>query len=325
MGNCFSGNWESRANNEEVNAASVTISPESRAEGESESERISVDLDVEIPQNKIEVYLSFHCATPEVKLSEQLVELPCCVSLLKENIESKFSIPACCQEIFFNSTMLHDSQSLPLPYMRHDDTIEVHYRCTADVEDIRNVMKQLQDAETCLVSLQPFLSKNRYCVGTDDYSKLRDILNLQGVESLYKRYFNCHPDNTDKNREANLLYFLHSNGLTLLCSLHTLLLTQQWSPSHLYFCYLENVLMRIFWDISNECYEFGIQISLDSVVSNISRSCLRSTFSVDENSQSERELISGFSLNSTIYFAAGVLCKYALCCCPMYHPHALIY
>ena len=93
MDNFSSGNRKKRANDKEVNATAVTIT-ESRAEAEAESEsefepkRIKVDLDVEIPRNKIEVYLSFHCATPEAKLSKQLIELSSRVSLLKENIES---------------------------------------------------------------------------------------------------------------------------------------------------------------------------------------------------------------------------------------------
>lgn len=287
--------------------------PESRGEvdGENVKSKETVDGNVKAKmvaevvvveeKRRLQVLLSLYCITTGERSVHRLDELPSSVHLLKEYIESKHSIPVCSQKILFDFIPLSDSQILPLRYMRNGDTIEVQYKHTADVEDIRNILNQLNDINACLESLRE-VSSNIPRSNPTEFHKILTILRLRGLERLVYQHFHC--ENED-HQEANLLFFLHNDGLAQLYRLHCLLLARPWGTLPQAIQYVENTLVTTFWDITDRCNQFGLHVELAPVVDNIAKSSLRGDVR-EKKSQS-----GGFFLD-TIYKATGALCKYVL-------------
>ena len=282
-----------------------TDTAESQGEGGNEDSDsvksvVAAEVVVEEEKRSLQVILSLYCYTTGERSVHALDELPSSVRLLKEHIEAKHSIPVCCQKILFDFTPLPDSQSLPLRYMRNGDVIEVQYKHVADVEEIRSILNQLNDINVCLESLQHIPSNIAHS-HPRELQKILSILRLHGMERLVYRHFHC--ENED-HQEANMLFFLHNDGLALLYRLHCLLLARPWGTLPQSFQHTENTLVTTFWDITDRCNQFGLRVELVPVVNNIAKSSLRG----DVRGKTIPK-VGGFFLD-TIYKATGALCKY---------------
>ena len=282
-----------------------TEAPESQAEeGNEVSDSVKSVVAAEVVEveekRSLQVVLSLYCYTTGERSVHGLDELPSSVHLLKEHVETRYSIPVCCQKILFDFTPLPDSQSLPLRYMRNGDVIEVQYKHTADVEEIRSILNHLNDMNACLESLQHIPSNVAHS-HPKEFQKILSILRLHGMDRLVYRHFHC--ENED-HQEANMLFFLHNGGLAVLYRLHCLLLARPWGTLPQSFQHTENTLVTTFWDITDRCNQFGLRVELVPVVDNIAKSSLRG-----EVRGKTLQKVGGFYLD-TIYKATGALCKY---------------
>ena len=261
-------------------------------------------LEKEQNNNMLQLFLCLYRVSSGEKSVHQLDKLPASVGLLRKKIELEHHIPMFCQRIVYDSLPLSDDQILPFSYMRNDDVIEVHYKQAADVEVIQEVLTHLKDVIAILdQGTEKSLLQSMRAHPTE-YLKLLNILRQKDLERLVYQLFDS--DN-EEQQEANLLFFLHNNGLMLLYRLHCLLLSQSAlllpQPLH----YAENSLVTTLWSITDKCNQFGVRIEFSAIVMNIAKSSLRG-----EVTEKCPQFQHTFFFD-TIYKATGALCKYVIC------------
>ena len=165
---------------------------------------------------------------------------------LKDQIQSKFSIPACVQNLSFSSLPIRDSTCLKSIYLQHGDTVHVNYSMNADVEyftvlisTLQRINHVLDDVIPELISGAPITSAMHQRLQTDCGAFTSDCVPL--------RYFSVFPTGTPN---ANQLYFLSLDGLDLLVTIYKLLHQLPWHQLPLELQDLEYACLQIIWNFS---------------------------------------------------------------------------
>ena len=189
-----------------------------------------------------------HSASEVSTRSLCLPTFPDTVTELQRHIETEYSVPRCCQSVFFEGLPLRGDDSLRDHRVRNGDTFHVRYESEADVEDIRKVVEDMQR----------FLKivKDAYDNHPDYFSKdaVHDVIPLfdhqvksERVECLAIQYFR--PFKSPR-AVANRLFFIDVDGLAILHRLHTLVLRYPWDVTTVSLQRLEQAILRVLWNIT---------------------------------------------------------------------------
>ncbi len=262
-----------------------------------------------------EFHLVLHC-TPENTQSKRVLamaEMPQRVGDLKQLIQSRLKIPACCQRICFESVPLRDHESLHFYRIQENDTLHVHYTSEADIGDILEIIDTLQATKVFLTSIQDELSRNALHSPELDRRIARAIRSAL-VESLAFHYF--YPSATER-ADANRRLFIASEGLQLMHEVHMLLLRQSWSRLPLELQYLEHAILRTLWNITAS-FSVREQVLQRPTLQAIARSFLRvkversKVISAPYHATVRHVALAAEMdriLSEVVYKAVGTLCK----------------
>ena len=139
------------------------------------------------------------------------------IKSLKSAIQDKFSIPTCCQRLYFESLQLKDSELLAAYRFRESDVIYVKYEAKADVQEVFNALVVLRDL------LHTFKEVER----TSDMVKFNFALvstipvKMVLLNQLGEQYFSKISTN---QYHCNMAVFMENEGVDMLCAVHHLLL-----------------------------------------------------------------------------------------------------
>ena len=160
------------------------------------------------------------------------------VSQVKEHVETKYSIPVCCQTLFFECRKLRDQETLTQSWLREEDTIVVRYDTVANVQEVTELvghLKQLlQKMEVYMATLTPESNDeilSSFSLGIAP-QRLRDLI------------FNSFRD-ASRRCDANRLLFVHRNGAEIVYRLYTLILKLDYKDAVFHIRYLESLLIQV--------------------------------------------------------------------------------
>ena len=145
------------------------------------------------------------------------------VNTLKSAIQDRFSIPACCQKLYFESLQLRDSDSCTMYRFRESDVIHVRYETRADVSEVVNALNCLREL------LQIFTEVDR----TSDLVKFNIAIvhalpvKVVTLNQLGEVYFSKASTN---KYYTNMALFMSNGGIDVLHKAHLLLLEHDQPP-----------------------------------------------------------------------------------------------
>lgn len=159
------------------------------------------------------------------------------VTEVKTQVEVKYSVPACCQALYFESTLLRDQNTLAQSWLRDGDTIVIRYNTTADVKEVIEIVTLLRQ----------FLEKvEEYTSSAGGERQVNtNILQLgSNVKTVRDLVFNSFRDASERS-DANRLLFVHKNGVETLYKLYGLILKTEYQKAIFQMRYLESVLIQV--------------------------------------------------------------------------------
>ena len=197
----------------------------------------------------VSLNLKLYCATDEVRSRSVKIVTPCTpITILdvKLCVENELSIPACCQELSFESQKLRDCDSVEVLKIREGDTLTINYESEGMVEDVREIIKGMKSMNRILrkKTIRKRLENGGGC--DTEISNNLDTVKVK-VQLLASAYF--HPP-TDPRSKANRLFFVSNNGLQIMHQLHVELLRYPWDKCVLEMQYLEHSILNVLWDLS---------------------------------------------------------------------------
>lgn len=239
--------------------------------------------------------------------------MPLRVKDLKSCIEAKYSIPACCQGLVFESVAMEDKMLLEFYHVRDGDSIHVNYTSEGNVADILDVVDNMSRSYDFINSIQDALCSH---VVTDDLDyQMNQNIKWDKVNDLPEVYFS--PCSSDKS-EANRNLFIQCGGLDMLQRLHGLLLQQPWSNMPINMQYMEHSILRTYWNITASftvrMYVLKYPRALEHILRSFQRVKLQedAMMKVPTNIYASR-VASTDELNriacEVVYKAMGALCK----------------
>lgn len=211
----------------------------------SEDETTEYAISTETPP--VTFNLKLYCETDDTKTrSVKMVtpHTPETILDIKLCVEKEFSIPACCQEISFESQKLRECDSIEMLKIREGDTLTIKYQSEGTVEEVREIIDGMKDMKRFLRQSSIRRRLENGCVYDAEISSNLDTLQ---VDSLATMYF--HPS-ADPRSKANRLFFVSNNGLQIMHQLHQELLRYPWGKCVLEMKYLEHSILRVLWNVS---------------------------------------------------------------------------
>ncbi len=152
--------------------------------------------------------------TTEVENIE--LESAATIKSLKSAIQDKFSIPTCCQRLYFESLQLKDNEPIATHKFRENDVVCVKYEARADIQEVFNALGVLREL------LQIFKDVER----SSDMVKFNLIvvtslpMKVVTLNQLGERHFS---KISTKQYHCNMALFMENEGVDMLCTLHRLL------------------------------------------------------------------------------------------------------
>jgi len=199
------------------------------------------------PTGPITFHVILNCTATKTSKEKilHLEQAPETVSEIKEQIQSKFKVPSCCQILYFDSVLLREGESL-YPYrIQDEDILHVDYNSEADIEEVLDIISTMRKMIPFIASIQPELSSES--ISEDLDKRILQNVKSNDVESLAFEYF--HPCASER-ASANRLLFIHNGGLDLMHELHVMLLKQPWRTTPLEMQYLEHAILRTLWNLT---------------------------------------------------------------------------
>lgn len=259
--------------------------------------------------------LLLHCdveKTTQLKTLE-VVHFPETTLSLKQAIEDKMSIPACCQRLQLENIPLRDSDSLRMCHLRVGDTISVHFDCEADVDSILEVIAAMKLMIPYIDSIQPQLCAQAAHLLD---AELRECIKASLVEDLTVKYF--FPCSADRSK-ANRLFFVHRGGLETMHHLHMTLLRHPWQNLPIQLQYLEHAILRTLWNVTAAFAVRSFVLRMPTIAA-ASQSLLRVKVHPDKLIEApcpQRDVVLLYGgrlelnriVSEVIYKATGILCK----------------
>lgn len=145
------------------------------------------------------------------------------VKELKLAIQDKFSIPYCCQKLYFETLQLKNSDRITDYRFRESDVIHVKYETTADIDEVLNAINSLKQLVATLAEAErtPDVVKFNIALVSSLPNKVV-TLNQLGERHFSKLSSNkCY---------ANMAFFMSHEGIDMLLKAHQLLLKHDEPP-----------------------------------------------------------------------------------------------
>ena len=250
-----------------------------------------------------------HDQTKTVK-EISLPSLPCTTDELKSVIETECDIPACVQNLSFETHPLTGKYDIKLARVRSGDTINVQYLSEGDCKGIVQITSWMGLLLATLKQESPSI--------TQGISENLNVLVTHGIEfelieSLAFDYFFPW---LDAKKYANKLHFISNGGLEIMMELYSLLQRESWGRCLLKMKYLEYGILRVLWNLS-ETFALrraiirlgGLKMCMSSLLRD---DVMKGEAIVDR--QSPRGANQDWILIETIAGALGTLCKYVRVC-----------
>ena len=145
------------------------------------------------------------------------------VKSLKTVIQDKFSIPACCQELYFESLQLRDSERLTEHRFRESDIIHVKYETIADIREVENALKGLKALLHMLMEEERTPNAVKFNFGLVTMLPEKVVtLNQLGEKHFSKISTNKY--------YSNMALFRSIDGINMLIKAHKLLVEHEEAP-----------------------------------------------------------------------------------------------
>ena len=139
------------------------------------------------------------------------------IKALKSAIQDKFSIPACCQKLYFESLQLKDSDNLTVHRFRESDVIHVRYETRADIQEVLSGLHDLKELLHLLKEAERTSNTVKFHVALVHSLPVKvTTLNQLGEKHFSKL-------STDKYY-SNMALFMKNDGIDTLLKTHWLLL-----------------------------------------------------------------------------------------------------
>jgi len=191
-----------------------------------------------------------NCTATKTKMEKKLCleQPPETVSEIKEQIQSKFKVPSCCQILYFDSVLLREGESLSTYCIRDMDVLHLEYSSEADIEEVLDIISTMRKMITFIVSITPELSSES--ISQDLNTRIARNIKATQVESLFSKYF---VPFASERADANRLLFVHNEGVEVLHELHVMLLKQPWRTTPLEMQHLEDAILRKLQNLTAMC------------------------------------------------------------------------
>lgn len=138
------------------------------------------------------------------------------IKSLKSAIQDKFSIPTCCQKIYFESLQLKDNECLAAYRFRESDVIHVKYEARADVQEVSSALGVLKELLHMLKEVERTSDMVKF-----NYTLVSSLpVKLVTLNQLGERYFSKISTN---QYHCNMALFMDNDGVDILCTVHRLL------------------------------------------------------------------------------------------------------
>jgi len=192
------------------------------------------------PTGPITFHVILNCTATKTSKEKilHLEQAPETVSEIKEQIQSKFKVPSCCQTLYFESVLLREGESLYAYHIRDEDVLHVDYNSEADIEEVLDIISTMRKMITFIVSIQPELSSESISQEFD--TRIARNIKATQVEGLFSKYF---VPFASERADANRLLFVHNEGVEVLHELHVMLLKQPWRTTPLEMQHLEHAIL----------------------------------------------------------------------------------
>ena len=155
------------------------------------------------------------------------------VSEVKEYVEKEYQIPAHCQSLYFESTLLRDEDILSQSWIR-EDCITIKYDTDADVDDIDELVATLKVILKAVESYYQTLVHT----GSVDFYFIISEADIKRASNLIFKVFKI----KSKRSDANRLLFVRKGGIEALFSIYDIILQIDYDKTVFRVRYLECVL-----------------------------------------------------------------------------------
>ena len=266
------------------------------------------------PTGPMTFHVILNCTATNTKKEKKLYleQPPKTVSEIKEQIQSKFKVPSCCQILYFDSVLLREGESLSTYCIRDMDVLHLDYNSEADIEEVLDIISTMRKMITFIVSIQPELSSES--ISQDLNTRIVRNVKATQIESLFSKYF---VPLASERADANRLLFVHNEGVEVMHELHVVLLKQPWRTTPLEMQYLEHAILCTMGHLSASILH-GTQVLKRDTVNAITESMLRVQILPNKHIKAP---YNGFAnrrapvhelnqiVSAVIFLATGTLCK----------------
>ena len=250
-----------------------------------------------------------HDQTKTVK-EVSLPSLPCTTDELKSVIETECDIPACVQNLSFETHPLTGKDDVKLARVRSGDTINVQYLSEGDCKGIVQITSWMGLLLATLKQESPSITQG---ISENLNDLVTHGIEFELIENLAFDYFFPW---LDAKKYANKLHFVSNGGLEIMMELYSLLQRESWGRCLLKMKYLEYGILRVLWNLS-ETFALrraiirlgGLKMCMSSLLRD---EIMKGEAIVDR--QSPRGANQDWILIETIAGALGTLCKYVHVC-----------
>jgi hypothetical protein len=260
--------------------------------------------------NSVTLHLLLKCTDTLGQSAREihLDTLPSTTQELKSVIESACNVPACVQDLSFESHPLVAKDDVKLARIRSGDTINVRYLAEGDCKEVVQIISWMGVILAILKQESPSVTR-----GISE--TLNDLvthgIEFELIENLAFDYFFPW---LDQKKYANKLHFVSNGGLEIMMELYSLLQRESWGLCLLKMKYLEYGILRVLWNLS-ETFALrraivrlgGLEMCMCSLMR---ENVVKGEAIVDR--QSPRGANQDWILIENIGAALGTLCKYEI-------------
>ena len=267
-----------------------------------------VASEVSAETNGVTLQLILKCTGTSSESVREIIlpALPSTTEELKSAIESSCNVPACVQDLNFESHPLHGRDDVKLARIRGGDTITVRYLAEGDC-------KEVVEVTSCMGIILAILKQENPTIFRGISESLNDLvthaIEFELIENLAFDYFFPW---LDPKKYANKLHFVSIGGLDIIMELYSLLQRERWGVCILKMKYLEYGILRVLWNLS-ETFALRRAIIRLGGLEMCMRSLMRDEVMKGEaivDRHSPKGANQDWILIETIGAALGTLCKY---------------
>lgn len=173
-----------------------------------------------------------------------LPALPSTTQELKSAIERTCNVPACVQDLSFESHPLVAKDDVKLARIRNGDTINVQYLAEGDCTEVVQIIIWMGGILAVLKQESPSITRG--------ISESLDGLVTHGIEHelIENLAFDYFFPWLDAKKYVNKLHFVNNGGLEIMMELYSLLQRESWGVCLLKMKYLEYGVLRVLWNLS---------------------------------------------------------------------------